>query len=520
MSKEKTLEKKASVSNSIGRFIFVAVSILIQVAVVLHLVMRIGQEYVWIESVARGFAIILVVAIYSQHKTSAVKTPWIILIMLFPITGTLLYLLVGLSGSTKKMKKRYSDLDSILMSMLPENDDVIGEIYADDQSVANMTRYLKDRAGFPIYKDSDITYYADASDALEAQKKALKDAREFIFMEYHAIEDAEAFAAIKEILAKKAAEGLDVRVFYDDVGSVGFINPNFVANMENLGIKCRAFNPMTIFVNIFLNNRDHRKITVIDGNVGFTGGYNLANEYFNLTHPYGHWKDTGVKIEGNAVSSLTVLFLEMWNAIRDADCEDADFSDFIKPEERIYEQKAYIQPYGDTPLDKEHVGQNVYMNIICAAEKYVWIMTPYLIITDEMSNALCLAASRGVDVRIVTPGIPDKRTIYSMTRSYYRRLIEDGVRIFEYTPGFSHGKMCISDGKVATCGTINMDYRSLYHHFENGVLMYRCKAVQDMEEDFKDVFSRSFDVTEEHLDGTNYIKRAWQSVLRLFSALA
>ena len=282
-----------------------------------------------------------------------------------------------------------------------------------------------------------------------------------------------------------------------------------------------------------MDNRDHRKITVIDGIVGFTGGYNLADEYFDIVKPYGHWKDTGVKITGNAVKNLTITFLEIWNAINNKDVDDINYSEFlpdanklIKKEENLRGEwlksdRGYIQPYADSPLDMEHVGENVYLNAIASADKYIYFMTPYLIITDDMNRALGLAAKRGVDVRIIIPGIPDKKLVYMLTRSYFPSLIRRGVKIYEYKPGFCHAKMCVSDDHIATVGTINLDYRSLYHHFENGVMMYKNKAVIDIKTDFDKMFKNDCKcVNEEFKDvRKTFLNRVGYSILRLFAPL-
>ena len=276
------------------------------------------------------------------------------------------------------------------------------------------------------------------------------------------------------------------------------------------------FNPVTPFFNIFMNNRDHRKITVVDNRVGFTGGYNLADEYFNLVQPYGYWKDTGVKMTGDAVKNLTAMFLEMWNAMKHT---DMDYSSFFRANEYVAAGKGFVQPYADTPLDSEYVGENVYLNMIKYAKRYVYIATPYLIISDEMRRELGLAAKRGVDVRIITPGIPDKKMIYQMTRSYYSGLTGEGVRIYEYTPGFLHAKQVICDGELATVGTINFDFRSLYHHFENGVLFYACDCLRDIHEDFIEIMKVSREVTEEYRSGMKKHLLLGQAILRLFAPL-
>ena len=370
----------------------------------------------------------------------------------------------------------------------------------------------------PVYQNTDIVYYDEAVKGLEAQLSALSKAEKFIFMEYHAIEDAEAWKKIQKVLEERVQAGVEVRVFYDDMGSIGFINTDFVKKMERIGIHCRVFNPFMPGLNVFLNNRDHRKITVIDGKVAFTGGYNLANEYFNYTNPYGQWKDTGIRLEGDAVQSLTATFLEMWNAANDRN-NNEDFSKYFIRSEYKAAQNGFVQPYADSPMDDEQVGEEVYISMVNKAEKYCWFITPYLIITDEMTHALCLAAKRGIDVRIITPGIPDKKMIYSVTRSFYHGLVKNGVRIYEWTPGFCHAKMSVADDCMATCGTINLDYRSLYHHFENGCFMADSPAVLSIRNDLEETMKECREVTEQYRTGRSAYLRLGQLFMRLFAGL-
>lgn len=456
---------KTEVRNSVGRLIFAGVAVLIQIAWLLLLFLRLSRYSVIISVITTILAVILVLKIIENKSNAAMKMLWIVLILSFPVLGAPLYLLLGHSWVTDRMRKRYQDIDKDLAPWLKQQEETLAALEKENPGVANQCRYICNYAGYPVWNNTDVIFYDEAEKGFKAQLADLRQAQRFIFMEYHAIEEAEAFAELKEVLAERARAGVEIRVIYDDVGSVGFINVDFIKRMEKLGISCKVFNPALPVLNLFMNNRDHRKITVVDGKVGYTGGYNLADEYFNIVHPYGRWKDTGVRMEGNAVQNLTATFLEMWYAIGSSKREYECF--FPKTDFQAAEG-GYVQPYADSPLDHERVGENVYLNVIKNAKRYVYFMTPYLIITDEMSRELELAAKRGVDVRLITPGIPDKKMVYRMTRSYYNRLVEGGVRIYEYTPGFCHAKQCVSDDEVATVGTINLDYRSLYLHFENG----------------------------------------------------
>ena len=510
-----TYEKKEQGKNSIGRLMIAVIAIAVEVLFIAMLISSLDEKYTILATIFRIIALAIVIAISTKSASASVKLPWVVLIMLNPIIGVTIYFMVGFSGSTRKMRMRFLNVDNELFPLLSGDKEVLEEIGDRDLGVANVFRYISHKALFPAYSDSNIEFYGEARAALAAQKEAMRKAEHFIFMEYHAIEDSAAFAGIKEILAEKAAEGVEVRIIYDDVGSVGFLDSSFIKRLNDLGIKCRVFNPVVPIANVFLNNRDHRKITVVDGKIGFTGGY----EYFKLTRPYGDWKDSGVRIEGNAVHNLTVMFLEIWNATKTHDTKDVSYLKYIPAVKLENQEKgSFIQPYGDTPLDHEHVGENVYINIINNADEYVWFMTPYLIITDEMNKALTLAASRGVDVRIITPGIPDKRATYSVTRSYYSRLVRDGVRIYEYTPGFCHAKQCVADDEIATCGTINLDYRSFFHHFENGVLMYNCRAVYDIKADFDETLTKCVEVTDRYVDGKKSLN-IFRQILRLFAVL-
>lgn len=509
--------EEKSMKNSVGRMVFVGISVLLQVGWLLLLALRLNEYSVYISLFTSIVALVLVLRLYNTRIPMGFKLLWIMVILAFPVLGLSLYLLTGRSDITRGMRLRLEKIDAGLEKWLSQDEMVLQSLRDRDISVANQMNYVSQYAKFPVYQNTDVKFYKDASDGFEEQLHDLERAEKFIFMEYHAIEDAISFGRMKRILQKKVEQGVEVRVLYDDVGSVGFVDSKFVKRMEALGIQCRVFNPLIPVLNIFMNNRDHRKITVIDGKIGYTGGYNLADKYFNLEHPYGYWKDTGIRMEGEAVRSLTFMFLELWNAMSTKPLEDT--SAFFSEITYKANENCYIQPYGDSPLDKELVGENVYMNVVKMAKKYVYFTTPYLIISDEMERELTMAVKRGVDVRIITPGIPDKKAVFEVTRSYYDELVKAGVRIYEYTPGFIHAKECICDDEIAVTGTINLDYRSLYLHFENGVLMYHCQAVHDMKKDFGEILAASKEVTEEYKQKQPLKVRIKRGLLRIFAPL-
>ena len=358
---------------------------------------------------------------------------------------------------------------------------------------AGQFAYLGTDDGYPTYRNTGLSYYALGEEGFPHMLADVERAERFVFLEYFIIERGRMWDSLHEALARKAAQGVDVRVIYDDIGSVYTLPGSYARELEREGIKCVSFNRLHPLVNVFVNHRDHRKIMVVDGVVSYTGGVNLADEYVNLRNKFGHWKDNVLRVEGEAVWSHTVMFLTTWNALRH---EDDDLEQF-RTSALTGEPDGFICPYAETPLTSEMVGQDVYLNIINQATRYCYIMTPYLIIDTDMQNALILAAKRGVDVRIITPHIPDKKTVFLMTRSNYRPLVADGVKIYEYTPGFIHAKNFLADDCLAVCGSINLDYRSLVHHFECGVWMYGTDCIRDMRRDFLDTVAVSQEITEE-----------------------
>lgn len=529
-------ERKTDAKNGVKRLAFVAIACALQFFWIYVLVTWINHYSTLADIITRILVTIVVLYIYGRHVNAALKMPWLVLIMAAPVLGIILFFFIGNPDRVKGQRERFARIDEELRPLLSQDPAVMKEIHDKDSSVAGISDYLWNAAHYPVYHDSDATYYDDPVKARDAQLEDLRKARHFIFMEYHAIEDAECFAPYKQIMHEKAMEGVDVRMFYDDIGSIGFLDSSFIKRMEELGIKTRVFNRVVPFLKIFMNNRDHRKILVIDGQVAYTGGYNLANEYFHITEPYGFWKDNGIRLEGDCVRSFTEMFLEMWNAINARDVKKDSrehagenleehlksfFPEAAGARERGVAEKAigYIQPYADSPLDEEQTGENVYMSILNRATRYAWFITPYLIITDEMTRAFTLAAKRGVDVRIITPGVPDKKITYGITRSYYAQLARGGVHIYEFTPGFCHAKISVSDDKVATCGSINLDYRSLYHHFEDGVFLYDNDAVAAIRADFETTFPQCRDVTIAYRDNRSIWRRIEQCLLRLIAPL-
>ena len=512
-------EKKSSIKNSATRLILIGLLVLIQTGWMIFLMMKLNTYSTAITLLLTFIAMFIALKIFGTHVNAAQKMPWLIVITAVPFFGICIYLLFGRSIVTKGVRRSFNNIETNVLTLLKQDKGIIDDIASKDKGVANQCRYISNTARYPVYSNTDVKYYPTTDVSFEAQLVELEKAEHFIFMEYHAIEDAESFARLKHILENKAQSGVEVRIFYDDLGSIFFLNKEFIKQMRQKGIQCRVFNPLKVIVNMFMNNRDHRKITVIDGKVGFTGGYNLADEYFNITHPYGYWKDTGIKLQGDAVKSLTASFLTMWNAIEHTDNDYTKYLDATDGTYKAVMKDCYVQPYSDNPLGQDRIGEDVYLNILKNAKDYVYITTPYLIITDEMERELRLAVKRGVDVRIVTPGIPDKKLVYRITRSYYEPLCSAGVRIYEYTPGFCHAKQWVCDDEVSVVGTINMDYRSLYLHFENAVFIYNKATALSVKQDMLNNFEAGHEVTADYAKDVIKPLRLGVCMLRMISPL-
>ena len=510
-----TEEKRESIPNSVNRMLFAGIGVILQVAWICWLAIKLNDYSTAIQVCTSVLAFLITLRIYGLHINSAYKISWIILILLFPVFGLTIYLLFGRAGAVSVMRKRFNSNLALLRSYHAPLLAQRRALPYPDRTARNHAHYLQTRAGYPAYDNTDVTFYGDTCAALEAQKEALRSAEHFIFMEYHAIEDASAWQELEDILAERAAHGVEVRVFYDDVGSIGFITSAFVKKLESRGIQCRQFNPVIPILNVFMNNRDHRKIMVIDGKIGFTGGVNLADEYINRLVRFGYWKDSGVRLEGPGAGALANIFLTFWKAQYPE--EDIDI-DRDLPAAAPVPTDCLVQPFADSPVDREAVAKNVYLELINQAQRRLQICTPYLILDNDLLACLRLAAKRGVDVRIYTPGVPDKPTIYQLTRSYFPHLLRAGVRIFSYTPGFLHAKTWLVDDRIAAVGTVNLDYRSLYLHFENSVLIYGGAVLDDVRRDLAEIERESAEVKLADCR-TGFFGTMYSAVLRLVAPL-
>lgn len=498
--------------NAIKRLIIVLLGFVLQFGSAIMIRLYFYEHIAIINLFYTVLSVSIVLTILKDSTKLSKDVPWIILILLFPIFGTVFYITLGRNYSKNKLLRSIFKTEERFISFLKQDEVTNKEI---DESDMDNLKYIINRAGCPVTKNNKVTYYNFGEKFFPELLKELKKAEKFIFMEYFIINKGVMWNSILSILKEKAKAGVDVRVLYDDMGSLGMLSPMFPKELNKFGIKCIAFNELSPFKGIFMNNRDHRKMTIIDGKVAFSGGVNLSDEYINLINRFGVWKDNGIKIVGDAIWNMTVMFLTMWNANNN---EDEDILKFKYDFKNSLKDNGYTAPFGVAPLHRDLIGEDVYLNIINSAKKYLYIMTPYLIIDTDIINSLLRASKRGVDIKLIVPGIPDKKIVYSQTKSYFKVLIEGGVSIYKYTPGFVHSKVFLSDDVRSVVGTINLDYRSLYLHFENGIYMENVDEIKTIKKDFEETLNES-KLQELEKIKPGILKNIGQGLLRLFAPL-
>ena len=456
-----------------------------------------------------------ILAIVNRNMPPESKVTWL-LFAVVPVFGFLLYLMIGERRLSKKEIQQLEKMDS--MKFREDNSyDLRVELKQENKSAFGIVKSLLSMDhNADVYDGTASQYFPLGEEMFEAMLDDLRSAKKFIFLEFYIIDPGVMWNRILEILVDKVQQGVEVKLLYDDIGCMATLPGDYTKRLRKMGIDAHKFNKVIPRMTVAYNNRDHRKILVVDGQVGYTGGINLADEYINHIVRFGHWKDGGVRLEGRAVKALTRLFLMNWYINRG---EITDFDRYHFDSQRVEGKGLYI-PYGSgpKPIYKEQVGKAVYQNIINQAIDYVYITTPYLIIDYDLTEDIKNAAMRGVDVRIVTPFIPDKKLIQIVTRGAYPDLLEAGVKIYEYTPGFIHSKNVISDDELAVIGTINFDYRSLVHHYENAVLMYQTESIADIKQDFEDLFDISKEISLETLQNSWY-QRLLKEIMQLFAPL-
>ena len=439
----------------------------------------------------------MVIYLLNSKMDNSAKITWMVVVAIAPVVGIPMFFYVKSNFGHNILRKRLLELEDQLRGWLPQSQKAVEQLKALEPGAASLAKYLYGRGGgFPVYQNTAMTYFPGGEAKFEELLRQLERAEEYIFVEYFIIDEGLMWGKILEVLARKALQGVDVRVMYDGTCEFATLPRDYPSRLEKLGIQCQVFSPVQPFVSTHYNYRDHRKILVIDGKVGFTGGVNLADEYINHIEKYGRWKDAAVMLEGEAVRPLTILFLEMWSILR-----EPEFEKFLSVPPHSVPAKGFAAPYGDCPLDGERVGEMVYIDLLNRAKRYIHIMTPYLILDGELETALKFAAERGVDVHLILPHVPDKKFAYALAKTHYKSLLDSGVKISEWLPGFVHAKVFVVDDSEAVVGTINLDYRSLYHHFENAVWMKDTACIPAIEKDFQKTleFCRDVEPTRESI---------------------
>ncbi len=488
---------------------------------------------------------VTVVHILNEENNASFKIAWIIPVLVIPVFGTVLYIYINLQPGTKRIHKKLTKIEDEIRPYLAQNEETVQELQEQSAGEKGIADYLYHADNYPVYAGCKMKYYPIGEAKFADMIEQLKRAEHFIFMEYFIVAKSYMWNTILEILKEKAAQGVEVRMMYDGMCSLALLPYGYYKDLEKMGIQSIPFSQIRPVLSTYQNNRDHRKILIIDGKTVFTGGINLADEYINRINRFGHWKDTAVMIQGEAVKSFTLLFLKMWHVAKGKDsipqeeirkytvevwentqagdmCTDMESmrnTDMQNMQDKKLHVGGYVIPYGDDPYGDERIGKQVYIDILNRARKYVHIMTPYLILDDEMITALRYCAKRGVETVIIMPHIPDKIYAYLLARTYYKQLLKYGVKIYEYTPGFVHAKVFVSDDIRGCVGTINLDFRSLYLHFECGAYMYSNDVLHDVEQDFKETLKQCQEITKESCDKYPKGKMLVGKMLRLIAPL-
>ena len=474
------------------------------------------QQLRWLRNIMTAISILISFHLLTRRDTkSSFKLSLVFLILLFPLFGGALYCILQYQTTNIGFRRRFSIAAAKGKPHYQSTKEAYTQAAAAVPNSRKQLYYLQNNAGFPVSQSTETLYFPDGQKMLESILTELKKAQRYIFIEFFIIEEGKFWDPILEILKEKAKSGVDVRVIYDDCGCFLKLPKNYAKQLRSMGIKCEVFNPFRPFLTSIQNNRNHRKILVIDGQVAYTGGINLADEYLNEKVLYGKWKDNAILLRGDGAWSFTVMFLQMWSFLTR---QDEQIPDYLPTKPLDVNGNGWVQPYCDSPTDKEHVSEHVYLNLIEQAQNYLYITTPYLTIDGIVLSALKICAQNGVDVRIITPGIPDKKAVHFTSRSYYRELLHAGVKIYEYTEGFIHSKCLLADDTVASIGTVNLDFRSLYLHFECGTCLYQTSSLKDIKDDFLSTLEYCHEITEAECKH-NFIVRLFQDICRIFAPI-
>lgn len=517
--KKRIAFKKGIISMVFSRFGIVLVLLALQILVLLGIFLKFSQLAPHYYIISAVFYIFMITVIVNSDHDASSKITWLTIMAFLPIFGALLYIYTTVDIGHRVLKKKVTHILKNTKNKITQDKSVIDKAEEICPDVADLNYYLNKSGRFPLYENTDVTYYPIGEKMFQSMLVELDKAKDFIFMEYFIVDDGYMWDNILEVLIKKANEGVDVRVMYDGTCEFALLPRTYPSSLEKLGIHCKVFSPVSPFISTHYNYRDHRKIMVIDGKTAYNGGINMADEYINYTHKYGHFKDVGVMLKGDAVDSFTLMFLQMWS-VNERHC---DFSKYLNvgdsPSAGGYFSNGFVMPFGDCPLDEYDVGKSVYMDILNRAKDYVYIMTPYMIMDGELENSLTFSAERGVDVRIILPHISDSFVAQALAKTHYKKLLDAGVKVYEYTPGFVHAKVFVSDDVKSVVGSINMDYRSLYHHFECATYMYGTRCIEDIKSDYKDTLAKCQQVTYESIKNDKWYIKLIGKVLKFVAPL-
>ena len=496
-----------------SRTMIILLSILVQAAILIFSFLWLGRYTTFIFSVMTAGGAAVLIYLINKEDLPEFKIAWVIPICLFPVFGTIVFLFVDKNMGSRGLKREMNRVIENSGQYMRQEEGILKEISDCDRQVGGLAAYLS-KAGYPACRSGENTYFPLGEEKWKDMLAELERAEKFIFLEYFIVEYGVMWDAVLEILTKKAAEGVEVRFLYDGMCSLLLLPYNYPAKMERRGIRTKAFAPIAPMLSTHQNNRDHRKILVIDGRVAYTGGVNLADEYINRKERFGHWKDVAVKVTGGAVDSFTMMFLRTWDILDKQSNYEAYLHHFVQKE-----TAGYVIPYGDGPNRKENVAEKVYLDILNTAREYVHIMTPYFIVDSSFLMMLKFAAQRGVEVKLILPHIPDKKYAFAIARTYYPSLLASGVKVYEYTPGFVHAKVFVADDNKAVVGTVNLDYRSLYHHFECAAFFYQNKVVNDVEADFQSTLQKCMQVEEGYYESLPVRQRLFGRICNLIAPL-
>ncbi|WP_066647320.1 cardiolipin synthase [Christensenella timonensis] len=501
-----------------SRLFIVFALIGIQALIIISIFYYFDDESQTLQTIFFVLSLFMALYIVNKRQNASYKLAWIIPVLVLPLLGILLYIFFSQRKLSKKMRLKAKGIYEKTNCLLQQDTGVMQRLEEENRGALRQADYIRRCNMFPVWEKTQTQYFPSGEAFFEQLKAELEKAERYIFMEYFIVQKGVMWDSILDILKRKAEAGVDVRFMYDDMGCARTLPFQYYKKLREMGIKCVVFNTLKPELSSIFNNRDHRKITVIDGHTAFCGGANLADEYINEIEKFGHWKDASVMLKGQAAWSFAMMFLQSWDFMVGG---DNDCSAFL-PEQKYaqaFRTDGFVQPYCNDPMDDEYISENVYLNMITRAEKYLYINTPYLILDNELMAALTNAAKSGVDVRITTPHIPDKKMVFLLTRAYYEQLLEAGVRIYEYTPGFIHSKTFVCDDKLSIVGTINLDYRSLFLHYECGVWMYGAQAVMQVKQDYLDTMPLCEEVDYEQVRRRKWYIRLMQAVLRVFAPL-